>query len=74
MRRLAAANQLDIAAVQAEVEEELRPRPRKRAEQPRAPEEPGRPATCMKCRAEGMTNEMVKVGADWMCRPCARNP
>jgi hypothetical protein len=26
-----------------------------------------------RCTA-GMTNEMVKVGADWMCRDCARNP
>ena len=72
MRKLAATNQLDLAAIRAEVEEELRPKPKQRTQ--RAPEEPGRPATCLKCRSDGLTNEMVKVGAEWMCRPCARNP
>jgi ElaB/YqjD/DUF883 family membrane-anchored ribosome-binding protein len=74
MRKLAQTNQLDIAEIRAEVEEELRPKPKKRAEAPRAPEEPGHPANCLKCNAAGMTNEMVKLGAEWMCRPCARNP
>jgi hypothetical protein len=74
MRKLAETNQLDLAAIRAEVEEELRPKPKKRADATRVPEEPGAPATCLKCRTNGMTNEMVKVGADWMCRTCARNP
>ena len=74
MRKLAATGQLDLAAVQAEVAEELRPKPRKREARAAKPEEPGHPAACLRCRADGMTNEMVKVGADWMCRSCAKNP
>ena len=74
MRRLAAANLLDVAAIEAEVEEELRPKKQPRSARSAKPEEPGHPVACLKCRTNGMSNEMVKVGADWMCRDCARNP
>ena len=60
MRKLAYTGQLDIAAVQREVEGELHPR--------------GRTASCHKCSAQGETTAMVRVGADWLCRSCARNP
>ena len=69
MRKLAATGQLDIAALQAEVLEELKPK----AKSKRDPG-PGRDVACMKCSAKGNSNDMVKVGADWMCRDCARNP
>src|SRR5262245_56788890 len=67
MRKLAAANMLDLRAIEAEVEEELRPKKQRDAG-------PGTPVTCHKCSTNGMSNEMVRVGADWMCRNCARNP
>ena len=70
MRKLAASGQLDIAALQAEVLEELRPK--KGAS--RAPQGPGHEVACTKCRTQGNSNTMVKVGADWMCRSCAANP
>jgi len=69
MRKLAASGQLDIPALQAEVLEELRPK----AKRARV-EGPGHEVACMKCSTKGNSNTMVKVGADWMCRDCARNP
>jgi hypothetical protein len=76
MRKLHEAKLLDVDAVRAEVEEELRPKPKPRSQQsrPAVPEGPAFEVVCMKCRTTGMSNEMVKVGADWLCRPCARNP
>jgi hypothetical protein len=76
LRKLADANMLDIAAIEAEVEEELRPKKRQRPQRakPVVDEGPAIEVTCLKCRTTGMSNEMVKVGADWMCRPCAKNP
>lgn len=60
LRKLQDAKLLDVATLREEVMEELRPK--------------AIDVTCMKCSTKGISTEMVKVGADWMCRPCARNP
>jgi hypothetical protein len=73
MRMLAEAGALDVAKVRDAVTEELRPAS-KRDSQAGGPQERGFDVTCLKCSMSGWSNEMVKVGADWMCRPCARNP
>ena len=73
MRKLEAANLLDMTAIRDEVAEELRPKPRTGAKAAR-PAEPGYPVTCTRCRADGLSSDMVKIGADWMCRSCAANP
>jgi hypothetical protein len=74
MRKLHEAKLLDIAAVQAEVAEELEPkRKAKQAKAPR-PQGPITDETCTKCGTTGTSDQMVKVGSAWYCRPCARNP
>jgi len=77
MRRLHEAKLLDVAAIQAEVAEELRPRPRTtkpRADKPAPPAGPITDETCTKCGTQGTSDQMVRVGSAWYCRPCARNP
>jgi hypothetical protein len=74
MRMMHEANLLDLARVRDEVAEELRPKRKEKAPKPPKPPEPVFPTTCTKCKLEGVSTEMVRVGSDWMCRPCARNP
>jgi hypothetical protein len=76
LRKLHEAKLLDLAALREEVEEELRPKSRRERLQQRAEEEDARAhaVACYKCSAQGMSNQMVRVGADWMCRNCAKNP
>jgi hypothetical protein len=75
MRHLAEAGQLDVAQIESEVAEALAPRPKaKPAPKPPRPPEPPVPVTCVKCKTDGVSTDFVKIGADWMCRPCARNP
>jgi hypothetical protein len=75
MRKLSDAKLLDVAAIRDEVAEELAPRPKARPQQARAVDDgPIVETRCVKCKTSGWSNEMVKVGADYMCRPCAQNP
>ena len=66
MRRLAAAGQLDLATIKAEVSAEIH--------QPHALDGAKLTATCVRCGKTAPADEMVKLGADTWCRPCARNP
>lgn len=74
MRTLAAANLLDVDTIKAQVAEELAPKPKEKAKRAPRPVEPAVEVTCIKCQVTGMSDTMVKAGADWFCRPCARNP
>lgn len=74
MRTLATANLLDVDQIKAQVAEELAPKPREKPKRAPRPVEPAVEVTCIKCKVTGMSDAMVKAGADWFCRPCARNP
>lgn len=74
LRQMAEAKILDMERVRDEVAEELRPKRKQATPRPDRPPEPAFPTTCTKCSTAGVSTEMVRVGADWMCRPCARNP
>jgi hypothetical protein len=75
LRQMAEAKILDMERVRDEVAEELRPkRKAKPAARPAKPPEPAFETTCTKCKTTGLSTEMVRIGADWLCRPCARNP
>lgn len=68
MTKLAAAGQLDAARLRTELDEELKgPRHQRRSAAVTK-------VRCVRCDAEGMSNEMVHVGSDIWCRPCAKNP
>jgi hypothetical protein len=72
-RMLAEAGALDVAKLRDEVAAELAPKPA-RPDRPARPAEPSIPVSCSKCGHDGRSDDMVKVGAAWFCRPCARNP
>ncbi len=78
MRTLADAKLLDVAKLQAEVAEELRPKPSRsqpaKPAKPRKPEGPITDEVCSKCGTKATSDQMVRVGQTWFCRPCARNP
>ena len=76
MRIMSEAGMLDVVRVRELVAEELAPKKKHERVVMRPPKiaEPVIAVTCTKCRTEGLSSDMVRVGADWLCRPCARNP
>jgi hypothetical protein len=74
MQMLAEKGGLDVAEVERRVDEELKPRPKPKAERPAKPQGPITDETCTKCGVQDRSSEMVRVGSAWFCRPCARNP
>ena len=77
MRTLADANLLDVKQLQAQVAEELQPKKRSPLAKPVRPPKPEGPITdevCSTCGTKETSDQMVRVGQAWFCRPCARNP
>ena len=77
MRIMSEAGMLDVQRVRELVAEELAPKPKPKPGVTMRPPKIAEPAvavTCTKCKTEGLSTDMVRVGADWLCRPCARNP
>ena len=83
MQMLAEKGSLDVNEVERRVDEELKPKPKAKPQRPVKPPTgeggPSRITTitdekCTKCGIQDRSNEMVKVGNAWFCRPCARNP
>jgi len=66
VRKLAESGQLDLAKLADEVKAEIK--------RPSSLTGERIVARCVRCNAEGYADELVKVGADLWCRPCARNP
>ena len=77
MRIMSEAGMLDVQRVRELVAEELAPKRKPPPGVTMRPPKIAEPATavvCTKCKTEGLSTDMVRVGADWLCRPCARNP
>lgn len=74
MQMLAEKGGLDVAEVERRVDEELKPKPKAKQPKPKQPEGPITDETCTKCGTKGTSDQMVRVGSAWYCRPCAKNP
>lgn len=67
-QKLAMRGGIEMAELREALDAELTaPRHQRRAAEPVK-------VRCVRCDAEGMSNEMVQVGSDVWCRPCAKNP
>jgi len=66
VRKLAETGQLDMAKLAEEVKAEVRHPTSMTGERAKG--------KCVRCGAQAFSDELVKVGADLWCRPCARNP
>ena len=66
VRVLADAKLLDATQLKTLVAEEVR--------HPKDAQAEGPAVHCVRCMKTGPASEMVRVGADYLCRPCARNP
>lgn len=66
VRKLAETGQLDLATLADEVKAEIK--------RPTSLTGERLKGACVRCGAQAFSDELVKVGADLWCRPCARNP